>query len=427
MSYFAHSDQLPEWTAQIPEGWGTDWLKWSVGLCTQRASQEEQAALPYISNEDLASWTGKLLVDEPHPSQSDGRVFKENDVLFNKLRPYLAKVYRATFDGTCSSELLCLRPSAAVDSRFLYYVLASKGFIDTIDAETFGAKMPRADWEIVGHQLLPLPSIRVQRRISQFLDEKTERIDALIEKKQELLDRLAEKRQALVTRAATKGLDPNAPMKPSGIDWLGDIPAHWRVKRFRFTARLISGSTPTKSNTEYWDGDIPWFSAKDMKVDELFSSVDHVTEYAVSDYRLKLYEEDNAVIVIRGMILARNVPVAVARGPFTINQDMKVIQSKGEVIPEYFQMYLSAIKSFLLTLVGEAGHGTKALRTDVLSDVPVLLPPLEEQHSLTSELGRDREKVNAAIEKIGRTIEHLSEYRSALITAAVTGKITELI
>ena len=89
--------------------------------------------------------------------------------------------------------------------------------------------MPRADWEIVGHQPLPFPPIETQRRIAQFLDEKTARIDALIEKKRALLDRLAEKRQALITRAVTKGLDPDVPMKPSGIDWLGDIPAHWDI------------------------------------------------------------------------------------------------------------------------------------------------------------------------------------------------------
>ena len=236
MSYFALSDELPEWAAQVPKGWDSNWLKWSVDLSTKRPTEEEQEALPYISNEDIASWTGKLLVEEPKPAEVDSRMFHENDILFNKLRPYLAKVYHATFDGVSSGELLCLRPSHAVEPRFLFYVLVSKGLIDTINAETFGAKMPRADWEIVGHQPLPLPPLDTQRRVARFLDEKTARIDGLIEKKRALLDRLAEKRQALITRAVTKGLNPDAPMKPSGIDWLGDIPAHWEVLRLKFIA-----------------------------------------------------------------------------------------------------------------------------------------------------------------------------------------------
>ena len=248
MSYFARSDELPEWAAQVPEGWDSNWLKWSVDLSTKRPTEEEQETLPYISNEDIASWTGKLLIEEPTPTEADSRTFQENDVLFNKLRPYLAKVYHATFDGVSSGELLCLRPSHAVEPRFLFYVLVSKGFIDTINAETFGAKMPRADWEIVGHQPLPLPPLDTQRRIARFLEEKTARIDGLMEKKRELLNRLAEKRQALITRAVTKGLNPDAPMKASGINWLGDIPAHWEVKRLRFllNGRTLNGLYKTK-------------------------------------------------------------------------------------------------------------------------------------------------------------------------------------
>jgi len=188
MSYFAHSNELPEWAADVPDGWGRNWLKWSVDLSTKRPTEAEQEALPYISNEDIASWTGKLLIEEPKPAEADSRVFQKDDVLFNKLRPYLAKVYHATFSGASSGELLCLRPSEAVEPRFLFYVLVSKGFIDTINSETFGSKMPRADWETVGHQPLPLPALETQQRIAKFLDEKTAQIDGLIEKKRALLD-----------------------------------------------------------------------------------------------------------------------------------------------------------------------------------------------------------------------------------------------
>ncbi len=310
--------------------------------------------------------------------------------------------------------------------RFMYYLLVMSAGIGVFRANGNPNTIDHLTAEAFRSYRFPWPPIEEQVRIASFLDEKTARIDGLIEKKRALLERLAEKRQALITRAVTKGLNPDAPLKPSGIDWLGGIPAHWELKRFRFAARLVSGSTPTTTVSEYWDGDIPWISPKDVKADELFSSVDHVTEYAISDYGLKLHEENNAVIVIRGMILARKVPVAIARGRYTINQDMKVIRSKGEVTPEFFQMYLSSIESFLFTLVAEAGHGTKALRTDVLSDVPVLLPPIEEQRSLTTTLTRNRKDTDAAMERIRDPIESLKEYRSALITAAVTGQIAEL-
>ena len=322
-----------------------------------------------------------------------------------------------TFNQGCRGII----PNERVDGAFLYYLLKSR--VPELNAVANGTTFVELSRDELAAIQVSFPPLETQRRIAQFLDEKTARIDGLIEKKSALLERLAEKRQALITRAVTKGLNPDAPMKPSGIDWLGDIPAHWEVKRFRFTAKLISGSTPTTTVSEYWDGDVPWISPKDVKADELFTSIDHVTEYAVSDYGLKLHEEDNAVIVIRGMILARKVPVSVARGRYTINQDMKVIRSKGEVLPEYFQMYLTSIESFLFTLIEEAGHGTKALRTDVLSDVPVLIPPLQEQNELVKALVQNREETDSAINRIQASIERLVEYRAALITAAVTGQL----
>ena len=315
-------------------------------------------------------------------------------------------------------------PEKELDAKWLAYALRDMN----LNQYSVSAAQPGLSVDNLKHLRTAVPTLDTQKRIARVLDEKTARIDGLIEKKRALVDRLAEKRQALITRAVTKGLNPDASMKISGIDWLGEIPAHWRIKRFRFTAKLVSGSTPTTTIPEYWDGDINWISPKDVKFDELSSSEDSVTEYAVSDYGLKLHEEDNAVIVIRGMILARIlVPdVAVARGRHTINQDMKVIRSKGEVLPEYFQLYLSSIESFLLTLVAEAGHGTKALRTDVLADVPVLLPPIFEQHFLINTLMGDRRQTDAAMEKIRETIRCLTEYRAALITAAVTGQFPDL-
>ena len=203
MSYFGRSDELPEWVVPVPDGWGRSWLKWSVDLSTRRPTEAEKKVLPYISNEDIESWTGKLLIEEPKPTEADCRTFQDNDVLFNKLRPYLAKVYHARFDGVSSGELLCLRPSRAVEPRFLFYVLASKGFIDAINAETFGAKMPRADWEIVGHQPLPLPPLGTQQRIARFLDEKMVQIDELAEKIRISVVRLEEYRSAQINAAVT--------------------------------------------------------------------------------------------------------------------------------------------------------------------------------------------------------------------------------
>ncbi len=409
MSYFARSDELPEWAVQVPEGWDSNWLKWSVDHSTKRPTEEEQEALPYISNEDISSWTGKLLIEEPEPAEADSRRFQENDVLFNKLRPYLAKVYHATFDGVGSGELLCLRPSHAVEPRFLFYVLVSKGFIDTINAESFGAKMPRADWEIVGHQPLPLPPLDTQRRIARFLDEKTARVDGLIEKKRALLDRLAEKRRTLITRAVTKGLNPDAPMKLSGIDWLGDIPAHWRELCLRYAVKNLNNMRiPIAAEMRKGvDRTYPYYGASGI--------IDYVDEY-IFDFPTVLVAEDGA------NLLSRSTPLSfVAEGKYWVNNHAHILK------PEKFTIWFCSSLLALYPLdPWISGSAQPKLTKDNLGSLKVWVPPLDEQRQIEASVRKEASQLQQAREPLEKSVEALEEYRSALITAAVTGQLVEL-
>ncbi len=436
MSYFAHSSRLPEWVVQVPEGWGSKWLKWSVDLSTKRPTEEEQAALPYISNEDIASWTGKLLVKEPQPAETDSRTFQENDVLFNKLRPYLAKVYHATFDGVSSGELLCLRPSHAVEPRFLFYVLVSKGFIDTINAEAFGAKMPRADWEIVGHQPLPLPSLETQRRIARFLDEKTARIDGLIEKKQELLNRLTEKRQALITRAVTQGLNPGGPLKSLDIGVRrGDRPvaegvtgmkAHdWETWKLSHAySRIGSGTTPTSSDARYYtDSDgTPWVTTAELRENYIFVTQQQVTEEALEDFpTLRMYRSGSVMMAMYGATIGRLGMIEVEA---TCNQACCVFEV-SEYFDNRFLFYWLWHRRFDLISLS-VGGGQPNLSQQDLREERILCPPLDAQRRIARFLDEKTSRINELIERIWVSIALLEEYRSAQITAAITGQLTKL-
>ena len=287
MSYFQHSSELPQWVGKPPAGWRADWLKWHVRLSTQWPSDEEAEDLPYIANEDIASWTGKLLNPDPQPADADSRKFLRDDVLFNKLRPYLAKVFHASFAGVSSGELLCLRAADHVLPRYLFYVVSSKAFVDVVNAETFGSKMPRADWETVGHQPLPLPPLETQERIAAFLDEKTARIDGLIEKKRALLERLAEKRQAIITQAVTKGLNPAIPLKDSGIDWLGPIPAHWEVIALNKVTTKITNGYVGPTRDLFVDDGVRYIQSLHIKGNRIIFGDDYFVEEEWSQQHAK--------------------------------------------------------------------------------------------------------------------------------------------
>jgi type I restriction enzyme S subunit len=400
MTYFAHSHELPDWAAQVPESWDSNWLKWSVDLSTKRATEQEQEALPYISNEDIASWTGKLLVEEPKPADADSRRFRQDDVLFNKLRPYLAKVYHADFDGVSSGELLCLRPSEVVEPRFLFYVLASKGFIETVNAETFGAKMPRADWEIVGHQPLPLPPLDTQRRIAGFLDEKTARIDALIEKKRALLDRLAEKRQALITRAVTKGLNPDVTMRPSGIEWLGDIPRHWDCCGLGQKIKLQRGVDITKD--ERVDGPFPVISS---------GGID--------------YFHDTAICNGPGVLVGRKGSAGklhyVENNYWPHDTTLYVREFRGNV-PKFvwYMLHILDLTSF------DTGSSNPTVNRNRVHPMCTAWPNPSEQEHIVSELDAELAEIGKLRSGVVKSLQYLEEYRAASITSTVTGQVGEL-
>ncbi|EHA14572.1 restriction endonuclease subunit S [Halomonas sp. HAL1] len=423
MSYFARSDELPAWVGALPGGWKSDWLKWSVRLSTERPTDEEQVHLPYISNEDIASWTGELLNDQPLPAESDGRKFQVDDVLLNKLRPYLAKVYHAGFNGVSSGELLCLRPSDIVLPRFLFYVLVSKGFIDSIDAETFGSKMPRADWEIVGHQPLPLPSFETQQRIAQFLDKKTAQIGGLIEKKRTLLNQLAEKRQALITRAVTKGLNPDVPMMPSGIDWLGDIPAHWEVKRLKFvtSAPLSYGANAT---AEFDEPAWPRFVR--------ITDVDKLGRLRDETYRSLPPE------VAKGYLLQPN-DILLARSGATVGKSFIYKESWGVACyagylirariskkydARFFYWFLNSKHYWEWVQSTFIQSTIQNISADRYGNLQIPLPVNKiEQERIVNFIENTCAELDGHFEKVMFSVERLEEYRSALITEAVTGKI----
>lgn len=426
MSYFARSDELPEWAAHVPEGWGSNWLKWSVNLSTKRPTEDEQEALPYISNEDIASWTGKLLVDEPKPAEADSRKFQTDDVLFNKLRPYLAKVFHATFDGVSSGELLCLRPSRAVEPRFLFYVLVSKGFIETINAETFGTKMPRADWGIVGHQPLPLPPLDTQRRITRFLDEKTARIDGLIEKKRALLDRLAEKRQALITRAVTKGLNPDAPMKPSGIDWLGDIPSHWNLLRLKF---IVSEPLSYGANAaaEFDEPEWPRF-VRITDVDELGRLRDETFRSLPPDVADGYLLQPNDILLARsGATVGKSFIYKISWGVACYAGYLIRARIKKEHDARFFYWFLSSTLYWDWVGSNFIQSTIQNISADRYANLQIPHPPnKDEQQQIVDVIESSCAQIDSQWEAITRSVGRLNEFRAALITAAVTGQIAEL-
>ena len=423
--YPTYKDSGVEWIGQVPAHWETLPIKRGAGLRNERRTDSPEG-WDYVGLEDVEAESGRYAPTGTASRQSEDSmvgVFRAGDVLYGKLRPYLRKAIVTGDDGLCSTEFLVLRPGRS-SAPWLHRWLLTTEVTQQIEAGCDGAKMPRADWDHVGSIPMPLPPPAEQSAIAAALDRETARIDALIARKTRFIELLKEKRQALITHTVTKGLDPTVKMKDSGVAWIGEVPEHWEVSKLAYTTREAGGKTPDTKNEAYWGGDVPWVSPKDMKQSEIVGAIDTISDTAVQECGMRLFEPGTILAVVRGMILAHSFPVATLEVPATINQDMKALEPDVRIRANYLRLILEAAKDYVVSvLVAEAAHGTRVLRTDVWRQLPALLPPIDEQDAILAELDRMAATYDKLTERVNESIALLKERRSALITAAVTGQI----
>ena len=209
--------------------------------------------------------------------------------------------------------------------------------------------------------------------------------------------------------------------RDSGVEWLGEVPEHWGAARVTDMFEARSGGTPSTAEEAYWEGDIPWVSAKDMKVLRIKDTEDHISDEAVRASATSLVPRGTVLLVARSGILKRTLPVGLSEREVAINQDIKgLIPREGLVEPLYFVYCLNGFQSVLLTLWRQQGATVESLDFDTVRSTSLPLPPLDEQRAIAAYLDRETERIDALVAKKRLLIERLEEYRTALITRTVT-------
>lgn len=416
MPYPAYKNSGVEWLEQIPEHWNVKRLKLIAPAQTTRLDVKPDDKA-YIGLEHIESWTGRLLLDsQPESVDSLVGVFEAGDVLFGKLRPYLAKAARPQFDGVCTSEIVVLRPGNAVLQSYVMYCLLSAEYILWLDSLTFGTKMPRASPEQIGGSVVPLPSLDEQRAIAAFLDRETARIDVLVAKYERLIELLQERRTALITRAVTKGLDSSAPMKDSGVEWLGEIPASWEVVRSKRLFKLrnvkaLPDDTQLTASQQY--GVIPqadFMTREGRRVVQVVTGADILKHVEAKDFVISMRSFQGGIewSSYSGAISSAYVVLSPSRDvwhPYYVH----LLKSRN---------YIQALQS-----TSDLVRDGQALRFENFAQVALPSVPLMEQRAIAAFLDRETARIDALIAKVREAIDRIKELRMALISAAVTGKI----
>lgn len=409
--YTEYKDSGVRWIGKIPVHWRTASLKRMVSLVKDKTTDSKE---PYIALEHIESYSGRLLPLSGIEPESSCYRFRQGDILFCKLRPYLTKCVIPDFAGKCSSELLVLRGFKGY-SKYLQYVLLSPKYISDVNASTYGAKMPRANWSYISTLPIPIPSSEEQQKIASYLDFQLAKIQSYIAERERELSLLETLKKTEIAQVVTKGLNPDVPMKDSGLTWIGEIPAHWEVKRI---------STIYIENKQ---------SNRLLKYTKVFQ---YSYGSLVEKSRRYVPEEDNKTyskytiiapgdIVINGLNLNYDFVsqrVAISNEKGIITSSYVCLTPRPKSNSQYFCFLFKAMDS--MKLFHGMGSGIRlTLSFEELKKQLVPIPPPNEQQAIVDYIEGRISQIDSYITAINEELEQLRQYKQLLISDAVTGKI----
>ena len=430
--YPAIKDSAVAWLGEVPDHWTAERLKSSMHNIVEQTTERRAADL-YVALEHVESWTGRLRhagLDVSFDSQV--KCFRSGDVLFGKLRPYLAKVTRPTSDGICVGEFLVLRPRHSnATAPYMEQLLRSKPIIDAVNSSTFGAKMPRADWQFMGGMAIALPPLPEQAAIVRFLDHADRRIRRYIRAQQQLVMLLEEQKQAIIHQAITGQIDvrtgrPFPAYKPSGVPWLGDVPEHWEIAQLGRLIDLLTGF-PFKSEGFTQDADdIRLLRGANIAPGKV--RWNDIVRWPIRDRPSYLSFELHAGDIVLGMdrpIIQSGVRVATIEEsdlPSLLLQRVACIRPEGRLRADFLILLLAG-KSFSAYLAPIfTGISVPHLSPEQIRLFRFALPAVMEQEKIVEWTVASTKTVESAVKRTHREIALLGEYRTRLIADVVTGK-----
>ena len=416
-TYNNYKDSGVEWLGKIPVDWEVTLLKRAfdvqLGKMLQPTQRNKEDTLePYLRAANIF-WNGVDITDVKEmwfsPYEKDHYFLKKDDLLISEGGDVgRSAIWKGEIEHCYIQNAINRVRSREINStQFLYYwiyVLKFNGYIDMLCNK---ATIPHFTAEKVESVYIILPPLSEQQAITSFLDRKTARIDTLISKKQHLITLLQEKRAALISHTVTKGLDPDVPMKDSGVEWLGEIPAHWESIRLKMLVNLINQKAESEKiryigleNIESLTGNIIETDVIPEGTANLFSSND----------------------VLFGKLRPYLSKVLIPDFEGRCTSELLVLRPKK--ITRHFLFYYCLSDQFI-EIVNSSTYGAKMPRAnwDFIGNMVTSCPTDSEQRNIASFLDRETAKLDALISKIQEAIEKLQEYRTALISAAVTGKI----
>lgn len=416
------------WLNEIPDHWDFKRIKnvatHNDQLLDERTDPDFEIEYVDISSVTLTNGIEKIekMPFEKAPSRARRKV-KDGDIIVSTVRTYLkaiAPISKPAENMIVSTGFAVIRPKETLHSGFAGYLLQSNGFVGDVVANSVGVSYPA----INASDLVRIPAVEPpldeQRSIARFLDFKTAQIDALITKQEALLDKLTEKRTALISLAVTKGLDSSAPMKDSKVSWLGEIPVHWQAKRLKFLGktRYGLGEPPPKL-----EGGLAFIRATDIYRGEIDGSKVQTVDPDCVPWSRNPALKARDILVVRSGAYTGDSAIVPAQWEGSIAGYDMVYTAEG-ALPEYvaFNLLSKHVLNGQIYLAKNRA-AQPHLNAEELGGIVIALPPPEEQLEIVAHIETMSRHLAVQFELVNDVVERLREYRSSLITNAVTGKI----
>lgn len=398
-----------KWIGNVPSNWKLSKIKYMTTQreCVGKYSPEKDK---FIGLENVIGFADRYIETSTEYEVSIYDVCHKGDILFGRLRPYLAKILTVPFDGYCTGEFLVF-DSFDGCKNYLKYVLLSKPFIDEVNLSTYGAKMPRANADFILNMYLPLPKIGEQEKIAGFLDSQCSEIDAISADIQKEIETLEQYKRSVITEAVTKGLNPDVEMKDSGVPWIGKMPASWTCIKGKYILKYIQ--KPVKPD----DGVITCFRDGEVTL----RSNRREDGFTMADKEIGYQGIDVGDLVVHGMDgFAGAIGISDSRGK--ASPVLNVLDSRQN--KKYIMYYLRSMAYGDVFAALATGIRVRScdLRWNKLSVLLYPVPPLEEQAEIVRYIEDTLNKANAVISEKNQQLEVLDSYKKSLIYEYVTGK-----
>ena len=369
---------------------------------------------------------GKELTDKDRELLEKYTVVAPDDIVVNGLNLNYdlksLRIAKVREDGIITSAYIVLRPRNGANASYYNYYLKALDFQKIFHGMGVGIRLTLSYNELRS-MLLPVPSTNEQQRIASYLDRKCAEIDSLVELQEQMIAQLTDYKQSVITEAVTKGLNPEAELVSSGIDWIGDVPKTWKiVKLSLLTTKIGSGSTPTGGASIYVNEGVKFLRSQNIFFEGLdLSEVAHITDEIDEEMKGTRVMPGDVLINITGGSIGRCFYADNSLGRANVNQHVSIIRP-NKIDTHFLKYYLqSFVGQFQVSLLQNGGN-REGLSAAALSNFKILLPTKEEQSSISKYLDAKCHEIDTLISIKRQKIETLKEYKKSIIFEAVTGK-----